>query len=43
MANYLSSTINFGNAKVTRSGDCSGFKWNVKWLNGGDKPQLLVE
>ena len=38
----LQSIPSFGNAQVTRSKDCSGYKWTVKWLSGGDKPALTI-
>ncbi len=27
---------------MTRSKDCSGYKWTIKWLNGGDKDTLNI-
>lgn len=32
----------FGNVEVTRSKDCSGYKWTIKWLSGGDKPAVSI-
>lgn len=42
MKNYLESLKDFGSVSVDRSKDCSGYKWNIKWTNGGDKPQLTI-
>lgn len=37
------SIPSFGNAQVTVSRrDCSGYKWTIKWLNGGDKPAITI-
>ena len=41
-SSLLESIPSFGFAKVTRSKDCSGYKWNIKWLNGGDKETLTI-
>lgn len=38
----LQSFLGFGSAKITRSGDCSGYKWNVKWMTGGDKQPISI-
>ena len=42
MRNYLQSLIDIGSVSVKRGKDCAGFKWNVKWANGGDKKSLSV-
>ena len=33
----LQSIDGFGNAAVTRAGDCAGYTYTVKWLAGGDR------
>lgn len=33
---------NFGQTTVKRSKDCAGFKWSVRWENGGDKSEFTV-
>ncbi|CAF0756351.1 unnamed protein product [Brachionus calyciflorus] len=38
----LESVRNFGRVSVQRSKDCSGYKWRVKWIDGGDKPSLTI-
>jgi hypothetical protein len=42
LANYLQLWDDFGQAIVTRTKDCAGYKWSVKWLTGGRKPALTV-
>ena len=42
LLNMIQSMPNFGTATVSRSKDCSGFKWQVKWINGGNKPFFAV-
>jgi len=28
---------------VVRSGDCTGYKYNIEWIaNGGDKPSISI-
>ena len=37
------STIpGFGNAELTRSGDCAGYTYKIKWLTGGDKSDISL-
>lgn len=31
-----------GQMTVTRSKDCAGYKWNIRWESGGDKEQLSI-
>jgi hypothetical protein len=38
----IQSFKNMGFVSVIRSKDCAGYKWRIKWVNGGDKPQLQV-
>jgi len=38
----LQTIPGFGDAQVTRTKDCAGFRWTVKWLTGGQKPALTV-
>lgn len=43
LTNLLQYNItNFGPVSVTRTQDCSGFKWNIKWLTGGAKSMFKV-
>jgi len=42
LALLLESIPGFGRNQVTRSKDCAGFKWRVRWENGGDKLPLTV-
>ena len=42
MRNYLESLKDFGSVNIERSKDCSGYKWGIKWINGGDKAQLKI-
>lgn len=42
MQNYLNSIKGIGLTNVTRSQDCAGYKWTVKWLTGGDKPLMSL-
>ena len=42
MQNYLNSIKGIGLTKVTRSKDCAGYKWTVKWITGGDKPLMSL-
>lgn len=42
LENYLESFKNFGSISVIRSKDCSGYKWRLKWVNGGDKIDLQI-
>jgi len=40
LANLLQSQTGFLTVKRTK--DCAGFKWNVKWVNGGNKPAISI-
>lgn len=42
MSALLQSMPNFGNTVVKRTQDCSGYKWSIKWLNGGNQPPLSI-
>ncbi len=42
LSTLFQSIPGFGNARVTRVGDCSGYKWSVKWLAGGDKSAISI-
>ena len=42
MKNYLQSLNDIGSVSIKRSKDCAGYKWNVKWTDGGDKKPLKV-
>ena len=42
LTDLLKKFTNFGNVNVTRSGDCSGYSWTLKWLNGGNKSPVTV-
>ena len=43
LANYLQSLAGFGQSNVIRSKDCSGYKWRVKWVDGGNKDSIKVD
>ena len=32
-----------GSVTVTKSGHCDGYKWSIKWLQGGNKNLMKVE
>ena len=42
MQAYLQSISNMGPLQVTRSGDCAGYTWRVRWNTGGRKSLLTV-
>ena len=31
-----------GQMSVTRSKDCAGYKWSIRWESGGDKEPLSI-
>ena len=39
-ANLFQSNTGFLTVKRTK--DCAGYKWNVKWVNGGNKPAMSI-
>lgn len=42
MFNLFQTINNFGLADIKRTKDCSGYKWSIKWLTGGDKAPFIV-
>jgi hypothetical protein len=40
---YLQSLQGIGNLNIVRSKDCGGYKWRVKWVDGGDKLPISVK
>ena len=42
LTNLLQSITNFGYVIVKRSKDCAGFKWLIKWINGGNQDSLTI-
>ncbi len=42
LKNFLESLKDIGSINVQRSKDCAGYKYNIKWLNGGDKQPIAV-
>ena len=42
LLSLLQTIPSFGNGKVIRSKDCAGYKWSVKWLSGGTKPDITI-
>lgn len=43
LAALLKDTLpGFGDSTVERTRDCSGYKWRVKFVEGGDKEQMEV-
>jgi hypothetical protein len=43
LKNYLQSLRAFGSVEAIRSKDCSGFKWRIKWNDGGRKTPFAVD
>ena len=39
----MQSLQGIGNLNVVRSKDCGGYKWRVKWVDGGDKLPISVK
>ncbi|CAF0710276.1 unnamed protein product [Brachionus calyciflorus] len=42
LKDYIDSLKNFGSSNIIRSKDCAGYKWSIKWLNGGDKSDFSI-
>lgn len=42
LRDYLQSLKGIGSLNVQRSKDCAGFKYRVKWVDGGDKLPISV-
>ena len=42
LGQFMQSFKNAGFLNVVRSKDCAGYKWNMKWNNGGFKPPITV-
>ena len=42
LGQVMQSVKNAGFLNVVRSKDCAGYKWNLKWGNGGYKPPFTV-
>ena len=42
MQAYLQSIPNIGPLQVTRSKDCAGYTWTVRWNSGGYQNPLTV-
>ena len=42
MQAYLQSIQNMGSLTVTRSRDCAGYSWSVRWNEGGNKFPINV-
>lgn len=42
LKNYLESLKDIGSLNVDRSKDCAGYKYRIKWANGGDKLPISV-
>lgn len=44
MKNLLESNFDVGTVEIDRSGSCSGYRWNIKWLTqGGDRASILTD
>ena len=39
----MQSLQGIGNLNVVRSKDCGGYKWGIKWVDGGDKLPISVK
>ena len=38
----LESLDGMGKLTVVRTKDCAGYKWNIRWNNGGVQPPITV-
>ena len=34
--------LGFGTVSIHRSGDCTGYNWDIKWTTGGNKPPIQI-
>ena len=39
---YMQSIPNIGSLAITRSQDCSGYAWSIRWNAGGNKMPINV-